>query len=677
MAELLIEATRRFLLSIQGKEIKLDALRKELRLDPASKEWEGLRNVMFRLAQQKLVKPSGKRDGEYKVIAQVSPVTVFGRETKEPLKLNFPRDFETMDEMLFAQDIVLREGDLILISGVSNFGKGHPFETPILTDKGFLPIERVEVEDKVLTPTGKRATITGKYDRGIQDVYKFSFTDGSFVEVDVGHIWKVQTLYQKRPKTGHNQRNVHFGEWSLKTTQQVIDMTGTGNVYKYKITIPRTMQINDFGFHGRTPCPPYLLGLLLGDGYLKGPGIKFSTCEPELLDYLRSIGIDPKYMGKYDYKLHMNGIQLPHGIKKLSNAKFIPRSYLLSNWATRHSLLAGLLDTDGYVKGPNIFFTTVSKQLALDVQFIAESLGGKTSLSSKIPTYKYKGIPRKGQRAYDVYIRFADYCPFRLKRKRLEWKPYRKPLHRTLKTIEYMGRKPTICIATDSPDGLYLAKDFIVTHNTTVCMNFCGENLEGKPVLMGNEYTTVDGEPTPRFLKRIESMTWVNWFDDHGDRFTLLPVRDDYAEHVVKDKLNIIDWINIESGEHYLIGTVLEGIKRNLGSGIGIVALQKGEGAAAGRGGQFTKDFADLELLIDRFGVKETLLTIGKVKESTSPVIGRTFAYSIEDGVKIIGFREVIKCTYCYGKGWVRNAPCQFCAKIGYLNKIIKYEEKP
>ena len=35
------------------------------------------------------------------------------------------------------------------------------------------------------------------------------------------------------------------------------------------------------------------------------------------------------------------------------------------------------------------------------------------------------------------------------------------------------------------------------------------------------------------------------------------------------------------------------------------------------------------------------------------------------------------KMYYCYGKGWVRNVPCQYCAKIGYLNKIIKYEEKP
>jgi len=72
-------------------------------------------------------------------------------------------------------------------------------------------------------------------------------------------------------------------------------------------------------------------------------------------------------------------------------------------------------------------------------------------------------------------------------------------------------------------------------------------------------------------------------------------VKSDYVEHIVPDKINIIDWINIDSGEHYMIGSILEGIKRQLGRGIAIVAIQKAEGATAGRGGQFTRDFADLD----------------------------------------------------------------------------------
>ena len=213
---------------------------------------------------------------------------------------------------------------------------------------------------------------------------------------------------------------------------------------------------------------------------------------------------------------------------------------------------------------------------------------------------------------------------------------------------------------------------------TTLCMNFCGENINSHPVLMGNEYTTIDEEPTPRFLNRLDTMNvnnggWIDWIDvDGNDRFTLLPVRDDYAEHIVKNKINLVDWINIETGEHFLIGSVLSGMKRNVGRGVVIAVIQKAEGADAGRGGQFTKDFADLELLIDKFGESDVLLTIGKVKEYNKNVIGKTFAYSILNGVKIVNFREVIRCSTCKGQGFIRGERCGQCSG----KKFIDAEEE-
>ncbi len=324
----LSDVVREYLRGIEGREVELAQLRKELKIDPTSPAWDGIRVLMLRLANEHLVRPSGKRDGIYKVIKQVSPVRVFdpGRERKPPFELTFPRDFETMMEFPFAEFIVIRQGDLILISGVSNYGK---------------------------------------------------------------------------------------------------------------------------------------------------------TC---------------------------------------------------------------------------------------------------------------------------------------------------------------------------------------------LAINFNGENIDKKPVLLGNEYTSPDGEPTPRFMNRLESMDWVEWVDvDGNDKFTLLPVRDDYAEHIIKDRINTIDWINIETGEFYMIGTILDGIKRQVGKGVAIAVIQKAESATAGRGGQFTKDFADCELLIDKLSDTETLLTIGKVKEYTKPVIGKTFAFGISQGVKIINFREVKKCGRCHATGYIKGEKCDTCFGNKYV----------
>ena len=213
---------------------------------------------------------------------------------------------------------------------------------------------------------------------------------------------------------------------------------------------------------------------------------------------------------------------------------------------------------------------------------------------------------------------------------------------------------------------------------TTIALNFCGENIDYLPILMGNEYTTRVGdtdeyEPTPRFLNRLDNMDWVQWVNGTGqDKFTLLPVREDYAEHIVKDRINIIDWINLDANKLYEISRVEDDIKAEIGRGIGIVVLQKGEGDMA-RGGQFTKDFIDCELLIDKLTEMESMLTIGKVKEYTKPVMGRKFAFGILQGVKIINFREIVRCPQCYGKGWKRagntNIPCDDCNKSGYIDK--------
>jgi len=205
---------------------------------------------------------------------------------------------------------------------------------------------------------------------------------------------------------------------------------------------------------------------------------------------------------------------------------------------------------------------------------------------------------------------------------------------------------------------------------TQMCMAFAGQNIDSEPVLMGNEYTTLEDKPAPRFINRIKNMDWVQWQDENGkQKFTLLPVRSDYSEHIVKDKINIIDWINIDTGEHYMIGTIMESIKRELGKGVGIIAIQKAEGAQSGRGGQFTKDFADVEILLDKLPESDdVLLTLGKVKESKRKLTGRTYAYSIAHGVQIINFREVHKCKACFGKGWRNGKPCDECNKSGYIS---------
>lgn len=204
---------------------------------------------------------------------------------------------------------------------------------------------------------------------------------------------------------------------------------------------------------------------------------------------------------------------------------------------------------------------------------------------------------------------------------------------------------------------------------TLLCLNFVAENIDKCPVLMGNEYTTFTEDhydPTPRFLARLDEMNdWVEWTDKEGyDKFVLLPVRADYAEHIVRDKINVIDWVNLDGDRLYNISKVLEEIKAALGRGIAIIALQKGEGATNPRGGQFVRDFSDVEILLDGFGDNEDdiLMTLKGVKEKKAPIVGKTYAYTVaESGTRLWNFREVKRCGECKGTGYTKGGRCEEC----------------
>ncbi len=667
MAEITTKEVRDYLYPIQGKEITLDDLRKAFNILPGSKSYDSIRNILFQLAESKVVVPTGKKNGVYKVVAKVEPVPVFSvaRERRPPFNLIFPRDFETMQELEFSADVVIREGDLVLISGLSNYGKGHPDGTPILTPIGWVNVEKICPGDIIFGQNGKPHKVTGVYPRGIQSCYRFVFDDKSYVDTDVDHLWTIRKTW-----------GIKKFSWLTKSVKQIISEYGDFSKHsKNRIEIPMCESIQ-FP-HQDVPLSPYIVGLLLGDGTLSDATPRFSTGDTDLLQAFTSNGFAiGQHPSKYDYAIKgISDIITQLGIRSKSSEKKIPEIYLYNSSDARLAILRGLMDTDGYIAKNGVCeFCSTSPFLADGVRFLINSLGGRvTPYKKSINHYEYKGEVRSGQTCYRLSF-ITDFNPFSLKRKADLWRPPIKSRNRRIKHIEYIGEMRTTCIKTDAEDGLYITKDCIVTHNTTLCMNFLGENIELNPVIMGNQYTQIVDEGydiDPRFLNRLDMMSeWITWTNGDGkDKFTLLPVREDYAEHIVKNKINIVDWINIDTGEHYMIGTILEKMKRNVGRGVIIATIQKAEGATAGRGGQFTKDFADLELLVDKLNDREVLLTIGKCKEYNNNVIGKTYGYEIQKGVKIINFREVKKCSTCHGFGSIRGSQCSICDGNKYVNK--------
>lgn len=150
--------------------------------------------------------------------------------------------------------------------------------------------------------------------------------------------------------------------------------------------------------------------------------------------------------------------------------KFVPEQYKRGTIEDRLAIVQGLMDSDGCVDetGKSIEFSTSSKQLALDMQEIIWSLGGKAKIVSRIPTYTHKGEKKQGALNYRVYIKMRDdSLIFRLPRKKERCQPVR-DLWDKIENLEYVRDDYSQCISVDHSEHLYITDDYIVTHNTWV-----------------------------------------------------------------------------------------------------------------------------------------------------------------------------------------------------------------
>lgn len=165
--------------------------------------------------------------------------------------------------------------------------------------------------------------------------------------------------------------------------------------------------------------------------------------------------------------------------------KFIPDIYKYTSIDNRIALLQGLIDTDGEIakkhgktknniskKGCTIYYSTSSIQLAKDVQFIVESLGGMARIKEKNKFYTYKGEKKQGKPNFLLTISLPpDIQPCRLQRKLKKFEPKTKyrPT-RYISSIEKVGEEECQCILIDHPEHLYITNNFIVTHNTILSL---------------------------------------------------------------------------------------------------------------------------------------------------------------------------------------------------------------
>lgn len=345
-------------------------------------------------------------------------------------------------------------------------GKALRHGTRVATPRGWAAIEALRVGDEVIAGDGSVTRVTGVYPQGEVDLFALSFDGVHTIEACAEHRWVYQhprARYPYRQSHGQREANPFHGEWSVGCTE---DLREHGSTQRTRAVIPMAAPFS-LPQTGALPMPPYLLGVLLGDGSMSQDCVKLSTTDAEIAAAFDGHYALTKYRHGCDYGVK-GAIATVRalGLQGVTSAdKFIPELYLYAAGADdRLAVLQGLMDTDGSIHGPGgaMEFSTCSDALADGFEWLAASLGMKTRrVRRHTKAQNGNGLP-----SWRIALRSGSVCPFRLSRKAERWRPLRETADWLLHGVTPSGRGEATCIEVDHSSHTYVIEHGIVTHNT-------------------------------------------------------------------------------------------------------------------------------------------------------------------------------------------------------------------
>ncbi len=250
------------------------------------------------------------------------------------------------------------------------------------------------------------------------------------------------------------------------------------------------------------PVDPYYVGLWLGDG-TTSKVYEVTNEDEEVIRYLHDLAdrlgmvVRSYAHGKWNItKGHKQGGSqnagpLVTGMKSLrlheTGKSHIPGELLRNSRFVRLAVLAGLVDSDGYLlENRQIEVTLKEKSLIDDLAFLCRSLGFACSVREKPVTYKGEVFTFFRARISGP----LHEIPTRIARKQATSYEYGRDLLLSGFTVTLCERAEWVGIETDG-DHLFCLGDFTVTHNSSVAATIAREcqKLGGAVVWYDSEHT--------------------------------------------------------------------------------------------------------------------------------------------------------------------------------------------
>lgn len=376
-----------------------------------------------------------------------------------------PTGFKEIDELMYGGLSTVEE--FLLIVARTNSGKAQPLWSNVLTPSGWVSMGSLKVGDTVIGGNNDFGHVVKIFPQGKMGYYRITFDDDSEVDCCDNHLWNVLSADRRRSD------NPHYNE--VETLEFKYIREHLNNNYSIDLSDP--VKFDDSNFNRYDELDPYLLGIILGDGEIRDECVRITNKSNQSgKNFVRDKLID--------YGLAGNK----------STDKSIPTQFLTAPIDVRVDLLAGILDTAGYIStsnGSTWEFDTDSETLADNFVELARSLGcfvkvyprHDTSYISDGDKHNYNGTrhivgrskfnPFWDNKKADRYNEVIDAPEFVSRR-----------FCKKIKSVKYMGETECQCILLDNKSHTYITDGYTVTHNTWVTVKLMeSAQKAGFPVL--------------------------------------------------------------------------------------------------------------------------------------------------------------------------------------------------
>lgn len=389
-----------------------------------------------------------------------------------------PYQQEVKDRLILAWNEGHKVPIIVLPTGAGKcLGKG----TPILMYDGTIRAVETIKEGELLmgadsTPRKVLSTCSG-----VEMMYEIKPIKGDSYIVNESHIISLkQTGIRAEPKYPceigkGNIVNLSVLEYLSKSKYFKHTHKGwrTGVTFAESRTYPKEL-------------PPYLLGLWLGDGHSRTSSI--TTADYEIVNYLtdyctklgfkiRKVELPNNKASEYHISNSYKAGSLQGILRKfdLIKNKHIPHIYLTGSIEQRLELLAGIIDSDGFMDHNGYDLVFKVERLAKDILYLARSLGFAAYIK---PCKKTCTNTRSTGEYFRISISGSPHIiPVKIQRYQNKIRLQKKDVLVTGISVNPIGIGKYYGFEIDG-DHLFVLGDFTVTHNTAIVSDVFKDHKE-------------------------------------------------------------------------------------------------------------------------------------------------------------------------------------------------------